>query len=147
MIRPFILAYLITVCVAFTGCQSYSSGLVQTAARSDEAVVFSNLRSIMTAQNAYNLSTGNYGTFDQLTEGGYLDARFKGEKPVLNEYVYSITTITKTAENPLASYSISADPARTGDRTGRHFFMDSTSTDIHVNNTQPATPRDEVIKP
>ena len=140
MIRKFIFA-LVTVGFTVTGCQTYNTGLVQTAARGDEAVVFSNLRSIMRAQSAYNLSTGSYGTFDQLTDGGYLDTRFKGEKPVVSEYAYTITV------NSGSSYSVNADPGRTGDRGGRHFYVDSTSNEIHVNNTQSATAADETLKP
>jgi hypothetical protein len=141
------LALTLLACVASCGCQNYSSGLVQTAARSDEAVVLSNLKAIMTAQQTYNVSSGSYGNFNQLTDGGYIDARFKGEKPVLNEYVYTITVVEKTPDNATPSYSVYADPARLGDRAGRHYFIDSNSTDIHVNNTQPATAADETIKP
>lgn len=133
-------AVVVFFCLTLAGCQSYTSGLVKTAARADEAVVLSNLRSIMQAENAYNLSTGGYGTFEQLTSGGYLDARFKGERPSLSEYSY---TIAVTA----ASYNCNADPERTGDRAGRHYYVDSTGNDIHVNATQPATAADEVIKP
>src|ERR1043165_7261545 len=60
-------ALIILLGVIFAGCQTYTSGLVQTAGRADEAVVLSNLRSIMTAENAYNVSNGSYGTFEQLT--------------------------------------------------------------------------------
>jgi Tfp pilus assembly protein PilE len=121
--------------------------LVQSAARSDEAVVFSNLKSIMTAQQTYNVSNGSYGTFNQLADGGFIDARFKGEKPIVNEYAYTITVVEKTPENATPSYSVNADPARTGDRSGRHFYIDSTSTDIHVNNSRTATAGDETLKP
>jgi Tfp pilus assembly protein PilE len=147
MLRKSILALTCLACLTACGCQNYSSGLVQTAARSDEAVVLSNLKAIMTAQQTYSVSNGSYGNFNQLTDGGFIDARFKGEKPVLNEYAYTITVVEKTPENPTPSYSVNADPARTGDRAGRHYFIDSNSTDIHVNNTQSATAADETIKP
>ncbi|HEY6045306.1 MAG TPA: hypothetical protein VIU65_01815 [Pyrinomonadaceae bacterium] len=147
MLRRFTFVLLFVACCLLFGCQNYSSGLVQSAARADEAVVFSNLRSIMKAQQAYNISTGSYGTFTQLTDGAYLDSRFKGEQPVLNEYQFTITVKDKGPDNPLGSYSVNADPARSGDRAGRHFYTDSNSSEIHVNNTQAATASDEVISP
>src|ERR1043165_3512132 len=55
-------ALLVLICVALIGCQKYTSGLVQTAGRADEAVVLSNLRSIMAAENAYNLAMGDSWT-------------------------------------------------------------------------------------
>lgn len=134
-------------CVVFAGCQKYTSGLVQSAGRADEAVALSNLRSIILAENAYNVSTGSYGTFEQLTNGGFLDARFKGERPSLSQYSYTITIPEKSADAATASYSCNADPQGTGDRAGRHFYVDSTSNDIHVNPTQPAAATDEIIKP
>lgn len=143
---PTVVLVLVTS-LSLLGCQKYSSGLVQSAGRADEAVVLSNLRSIIVAENAYNLSTGSYGTFEQLTDGRFLDARFKGERPSLNEYSYTIT-LPELAPNAAAtSYSCNADPERTGDRAGRHYYIDSTSSDIHVNATQPASAKDEIIKP
>jgi Tfp pilus assembly protein PilE len=133
--------------VVYAGCQSYTSGVVQTAARADEAVVLSNLRSIMTAENAYNINNGSYGTFEQLTDGGFLDARFKGNRPSLSQYSYTMTVNEKSADASTASYSCNADPERTGDRAGRHFYIDSNSNNVHVNATQPASATDEIFKP
>jgi hypothetical protein len=146
MFRLFTLALILLACFTAFGCQKYTSGLVDSAARGDEAIVFSNLRSIMLAQSAYNLSTASYGTFPQLTDGGYLDARFKGEKPSVKGYAYTIT-VTEKLPAGAASYTCTADPERTGDRGGRHFYIDSNSNDIRVNATQPATAADEIIKP
>jgi hypothetical protein len=147
MFRCFTVVLVLLVCVALSACQKYTSGLIEGAARGDEAVVLSTLRSIMLAQSAYNQSTGSYGTFQQLTDGGYLDARFKGDNPVVKEYKYTMTVTEKTPDAVVASYTCNADPERTGDRAGRHFLIDSNSTDIHVNPTQPATATDEIIKP
>lgn len=140
-------ALIVLFCVALAGCQTYTSGLVKTAARADEAVVLSNLRGIMLAENAYNLNNGSYGTFDQLTNGGFLDARFKGERPSLSQYSYTITIPEKSPDAATAFYSCNADPERAGDRAGRHFYIDSSSNLIHVNVTQPASATDEIIKP
>jgi len=147
MFRTQNLTLILLLCLIFPGCQTYTSGLVKTAGRADEAVVLSNLRSIMLAQNAYNLSNGGYGTFEQLASGGFLDARFKGERPSLSQYSYTMTVTEKSADAATASYSCNADPERTGDRAGRHFYIDSTSDVIHANPTQPASATDEIIKP
>jgi len=117
MFRYFTVVLALLACVALSGCQKHTSGLIEGAARGDEAVVFSNLRSIMLAQNAHNLSTGSYGTFQQLTDGGYLDARFKGDNPVVKEYKYTMTVTEKTPDTVVASYTCNADPERTGDLT------------------------------
>ena len=147
MFRTQNLTLIVLLCLIFTGCQTYTSGLVKTAGRADEAVVLSNLRSIIVAENAYNVSNGSYGTFEQLTSGGYLDARFKGDRPSLNEYSYTIAVSEKSPSTGVASFTCNADPERSGDRAGRHFYIDSTSNDIHVNPTQPASATDEIIKP
>jgi hypothetical protein len=147
MFRYFTVVLLLLACVPLAGCQKYTSGLTQGAARSDEAVVYSNFRSIMLAQSAYHVSTGSYGTFQQLIDGGYLDARFKGDNPVVQEYKYTMTVTEKSPDEPVASFTCNADPERTGDRAGKHFFIDSNSNDVHVNATQPAIATDEIIKP
>lgn len=146
MLRSLKPALIVLFCVSLSGCQKYTSGLVQSAGRADEAVVLSNLRAIIVAENAYNLSAGGYGAFEQLTNGGFLDARFKGDRPSLNQYSYTITLTESSANAGATSYSCNADPERTGDRAGRHFYIDSSSNDIHVNATQPATATDEIIK-
>src|SRR2546423_6133988 len=85
------------LCLAVFGCQTYTSGLVKSGARSDEAVVLSNLRTIMAAHSSYHLSTSSFGTFEQLTDGGYLNSGFKAQKPALSDYGY---TMTVAAQNP-----------------------------------------------
>jgi len=147
MLRSLKPALILLLCLIFPGCQTYTSGLVKTAGRADEAVVLSNLRSIIVAENAYNVSNGSYGTFEQLTSGGFLDARFKGDRPSINEYSYTIAVSEKSPSTGMASFTCNADPERSGDRAGRHFYIDSTSNDIHVNATQPASATDEIIKP
>ena len=147
MVKFFTIALVLVTSFSLLSCQKYTSGVVQTAARADEAVALSNLRSIMVAENAYNVSAGSYGTFEQLTSGGYLDARFKGERPSLSGFSYTITVPEKSENAGTASYTCNADPERTGDRAGRHYYVDSTSNDIHVNATRPASATDETIKP
>ena len=122
------------------GCKTYTSNVQKTQARADEASVVSSLRTINLAQQGHALTNGgNYATFVQLAENGYLDSRFATETPELHGYVMTMTVGDKT-------FSCNADPTLSGDLKGRHFYLDSTSSLIRVNATQPATAKDEVVK-
>lgn len=121
-------------------CQTYPTGMQQSVARAGETAAIAAMKSISTAQQAYALNNGgNYGTFQQLCEAGFLDARFNSSKPQVQDYVL-------TMEASGASYSVNADPQRVGEAAGRHLFMNSTSPEIHVNNTQPASASDPVMQ-
>lgn len=135
--------FLLLLCA---GCEQYSTGIQQTVARADETVVISALRTVAVAQRAYSVSNeGNFGTFEQLVEGGYLDQRFNSAKPMLKDYSLSMAVTPKSSSQPDGFYSCSADPQGTGEAAGRHYYIDSTSTDIHVNAKEPATAKDETV--
>jgi Tfp pilus assembly protein PilE len=143
--RAKVLAGLLVLLV-LGGCRTYTTGLQQSVERADEAVAMSAMRSIALAQRAYSLSNGGeYGTLAQLTEGGYLDARYKSDNAV-KDYVLTLKVTPKAADSPEGSYTCNADPSTTGAMAGRHFYIDSTSLDIHVNATQPASASDPAIQ-
>lgn len=145
MQRFVVLALAVFMGVVALACQSYSTGLQQGLARADEAAATGALRTIAMAQQSYSVSNnGNYGTFQQLAADGYLDARFNSEKPVLPDYVLTIETGTGAA-GPF--YKCHAEPTQTGQQAGRHFYLDSTSPAIHVNETQAASATDPVVQP
>jgi hypothetical protein len=122
------------------GCQSHTTQIQKTQARADEASVVAALRTVGLAQQGYAVTNeGNFGTFLQLTEGGYLDARFASEHPELHGYVLNMTVEDKT-------FKCNADPNASGDLKGRHFYLDSTSTLVRVNPTHPASASDEIVK-
>ena len=74
------LALTVFMGAAALSCQSYSTGLQQSLARADEAVATAALRAVAMAQQAYAVSNnGNYASFKQLAEGGYLDSRFNSD--------------------------------------------------------------------
>lgn len=144
MRRIAILNFIVVTAFASLACGGYSTGLQQTVARADETTVVAALRAISIAQQTYSLSNGgNYGTLDQLREGGYLDDRFKSQDGGLKNYKLTLDAKPQSAEAP-PSFSCNADPINTGPQAGRHFYMDSTSEAIHVNATQPATATDPV---
>lgn len=147
MYRVLILAIFILACLPSSSCQSYTTTLTESPGRVDEGVTISTLRSIATAQTSYSVGNdGNYGTFTELSEGGFLDSRFNSQQPVLNGYVLTMTTSEKSADG--ASYSCNADPENTpANARGRHFYIDSASGIIHVNPTQQASANDPAFQP
>jgi Tfp pilus assembly protein PilE len=143
MTRRFTLLFLIVVFL--NGCQNYTSGLQQSLARADETAALTTLRAIALAERTYSLTnSGEYGTLNQLVDGGFLEPRYAGEKAV-KDYLITLTVIPKAPGAPEGSYSCNADPERAGERAGRHMYIDSTSAGIHVNDTQPATASDKVM--
>jgi len=141
MIRLLSFVCLLIVFVFLISCQTYSTGLQQSVARADETSAIAALKTISTAQQTYAVSNGgSFGTFQQLCEAGYLDQRFNSNTPQVKDYVLSM-------EVSANSYSLNADPARSGEQAGRHFYLDSSSPLIRVNPTQPATATDPLMQP
>ena len=144
MLRLALLASIVLVCLASLSCQNYSTGLQKAVARADETAATGALRTIAVAQQTYSISNGgNYGTFPQLAAGGYLDGRFNYDKPALKDYVLTME-VSSGHESPF--YTCNADPAGDGPQ-GRHFYMDSRSSALHVNPTQPASAGDPIVQP
>jgi hypothetical protein len=144
MLQRLSLVLLIVFSFAHTNCQNYTSGLQQTVARADETVAIAALRSISVAQQAYTVSnSGEYATLQQLAEGGFLDARMASDKPV-KDYRLTLKVTPKTADSA-AAFSCNADPIPTA-TGGKHYYIDSTSNLIHVNETQPASAADNSIQ-
>jgi hypothetical protein len=131
--------------VLLTSCQTYNTGLQQSLARADEAAALTTLRAISVAQRAYSLTnSGEYGTLQQLSDGGFLDSRYARGTPI-KDYVLTVNVTPKVPGAPEGSYTCNADPELKGDRAGRHYYIDSSSTNIHVNDTQPATAADKTL--
>ena len=143
--RRFTTLALITLsAVGLLSCQSYSTGLQRSVAHADETTAVAALHAIAVAQQTYSLSNGgNYGSMEQLREGGYLDVRFNSTNGGVKDYSLTIDTKPQSGGVP-ASYSCNADPTNTGQEAGRHFYIDSASAAIHVNANQPASAADPV---
>ena len=136
---------LLLICLATFSCKEYSTGLQQSSSRADEASAIATLRTIAQAQTTYSISnSGHYATFEQLSEGGLLDSRFNHSNPEYHGYVFTLQTNSPSGEPGF--YSCNADPAATSPHGGRHFYIDSSSTDIRVNPTQPATDKDAILR-
>jgi Tfp pilus assembly protein PilE len=144
MFRFAVVALTILICIASLSCQSYSTGLQQSVARADETAAKAALHTIAVAQQTYSVSNGgDFGTFQQLCEAGYLDARFNSSQPVVKDYVLTME-VGRESEGPF--YNCHADPVGTSAQTGRHFYVDA-STVLRVNPSQPATASDPVYQP
>ncbi len=70
---------------------------------------------------------GRFANFDQLVEVAGLDEAYRGERPVVNGYVFTMTIEDPSSSRP-GSYSINADPQVPEGITAtgkRHFYTDS----------------------
>ena len=132
-------------CLIFAGCQKHTEALETGVAGADETSAIGALRAILLAERTYSLSnSGEFGTLQQLVDGGFLDSRFSG-RPA-RDYIITLNVVAKEGGAPEGSFSCNADPDPTLQRMGRHFFINSTSTTIHVNNSQPATESDPLLQ-
>ena len=122
----------------------------QASVRSaNEAAALSHLQRIATQQITYynTKNRAGYGTFDQLVDGGYLDARFKGDTPVVDGYVFTLTITPKSTSQPPA-FGVNANPQKpTGlTATGSQFFyIGSDSGTPRANGEKPATAEDAPV--
>ena len=138
-------ALLVVLCFSFLGCSSYTTELQKGVGGADETAAIAALRAVALAQRTYSLTNnGEYGTFPQLVQGGFLDERYAKEKGI-RDYVLTLNVTPKSDGAPEGSYTCNADP-EVGVKGGRHLYIDSTSSGIHVNETQPATAADKVMQ-
>lgn len=91
---------------------------------------------------------GNFATFDELILKVSLDDKFKGERPVVNGYIFTMNVVPGSASTP-PSYSVNADPqvAEGITATGtRHFYTDSSLSSIKgTDENRPAKVDDPAI--
>ena len=114
----------------------------------NESAALTNLDNIQAAQQLYFEAHGQYGTFRQLIDSGIFQAEVSGDPPAASGYVFTVRVQPKT-DTPPASYSVNADPVRSGgrDATGRrHFFVSSEVIGVRYNESRPAT-RDDRPRP
>lgn len=146
MHRLFIFLLLVPLSLVTFSCKKYSSGLEKSVSRADETSAIATLRTIAQAEMTYSTTNpGHYASFEQLVEAGLLDSRFNHSSPEYHGYVFTLN-IDPSDLDP-GSYSCNADPAVTSPHGGRHFYIDSTSQDVKMNPTQPATKKDELLRP
>lgn len=146
MLRLTNTALLFVVLGLTVSCQTYTQSLEKSVDRADEIGAIAMLRAIAVAQRTYSLSNnGEFGTLQQLADGGFLDARYVSGKPV-RDYVITLKVTAKEDRMPEGSFTVNADPEKPAERFGRHLYLDSTSSIIHFNLKEPATASDPAIE-
>jgi Tfp pilus assembly protein PilE len=115
--------------------------------RANETAAVSTLNTIAVEERTHLRAHDSYATFDQLIEDGALDKRFVGASPVVEGYAFTLS-VTPKSGSASPAFSVNADPQQSEGfkATGRrHFYLDSTSTEIHYNEENPATGDDPVL--
>ena len=98
--------------------------LSESVRKANEAAAVGTLNSIRVAQAKYVIDhKGQYGTFRQLFEEGYLDKRFNYDQPHNRGYVFVINPVPKS-EKKAATLSVNANPEQSEGigATGRNFY-------------------------
>ncbi len=91
---------------------------------------------------------GKFAKFDELINSVGLDEKYKGEQPVVNGYIFTMT-VTESSSNKPSFYSVTADP-QVPDGPGatgkRHFYTDSNIGSIKsTDENRPAKADDPSI--
>src|SRR6266480_1304058 len=109
----------------------------------NEAATQQNIKTIAAVQiQYYNTHARTFGTFEQMVKEQMLTSKFAGNPPSPDGYVFTLKVTPQTAGSP-TSYTLNADPQTDGSGTN-HFYIDTSDSSIHVNQTQPAGPGDPV---
>ena len=94
----------------------------------NESAAAQSINQLRTFQSQYaGKNRGKFASFDTLITAVGLDEKFKGERPVVNGYIFTMTVEEPSGSKP-ASYSVTADPqvSEGVSATGtRHFYTDS----------------------
>ena len=116
----------------------------------NETTAVQTIQTMKTLQTSYaSRHQGKFAAnFDELIKSVQLDEKFKGERPVVNGYVFSMTVEEPSPTRP-AFYSVNADPqvSEGVQSTGtRHFYFDSTlGTTKSTEENRPAKADDPSI--
>jgi hypothetical protein len=135
---------LVLIPLAWLALRMYQDTLQRRVVAANEAAALYNLELIAAGERIHLDTYGEYATLRQLTETGILQTTFGGDPPASGGYVYTVRLTPKT-EAAAPTYSVNADPARSGgrDATGRrHFFISSEVIGIRYNEERPATAAD-----
>jgi len=115
--------------------------------KANEAAAVATLNAIRVAEAKYVIDhKGQYATFPQLFEQGYLDKRMNYDQPHDRGYVFVIT-LTAKSENTVATFSVRANPEQSQGlgATGRNFYYMDPESGICFSNTGPASAADETL--
>ncbi len=120
------------------------SGWKAATRAGNEAATIQNLKTIAAAETQYfNAHNRSFGSFAQLLSENLLSAKFAGDPVNADGYVLVLSLTPRTAKLD-SSFAVAADPQSSSSGT-KHFYLDSGSGQIHVNNDGPAGPDDPLL--
>lgn len=115
--------------------------------KANEAAAVATLNALRVAEAKYVIDhKGQYGTFRQLFEEGYVDKRFNSDKPHERGYVFVIT-LTAKSEDKAATFSVNANPEQSQGigATGKNFYYVDPESGICFSSAGPASAADETL--
>lgn len=115
--------------------------------KANETAAVGTLNAIRVAQAKYVIDhKGQYGTFRELFEEGYLDKRFNYDQPHERGYVFVITLIPKS-EGKAATFKVNANPEQSEGigATGKNFYYVDPESGICFSKVGPATAADDTL--
>jgi prepilin-type N-terminal cleavage/methylation domain-containing protein len=115
--------------------------------KANEASAVATLNAVRIAQAKYVVDhKGQYGTFRELFEEGYLDKRFNYDTPHNRGYVFVLSLVPKSAEKA-PSFSLNANPEQSEGigATGKNFYYIDPESGICFSKVGPATAADETL--
>ena len=115
--------------------------------KANEASAVATLNAVRIAQAKYVVDhKGQYGTFRELFEEGYLDKRFNYDTPHNRGYVFVLSLVPKSAEKS-PSFSLNANPEQSEGigATGKNFYYIDPESGICFSKVGPATAADETL--
>ena len=115
--------------------------------KANEAAAVGTLNSIRVAQAKYVIDhKGQYGTFRELFEEGYLDKRFNHDQPHERGYIFAITLVPKS-EDKAGTFRVNANPEQSQGigATGKNFFYMDAESGICFSKLGPATADDDTL--
>lgn len=115
----------------------------------NEAAAIKSMRTVAEQQMLYYNSKQRttFGTFEELRRENLLDNRYDGATPVVEGYIFTLRVIPRSTTQQ-AGYTLNADPqiSEGVSATGKnHFYLDSDTNTIRVNESAPATVSDPSI--
>ncbi|HEX8337392.1 MAG TPA: hypothetical protein VF621_11725 [Pyrinomonadaceae bacterium] len=134
----------VLVALGWLALRMWGDTIQRRVIAANESATLTYLEGIQAAEDIYFRANGQYGTIQQLIDAGF-QPDVGGDPHVAHGYVLTVRVQPRTDAQP-STYSINADPARSGgrDATGRrHFFVSSEVTGIRFNESRPATGGDK----
>ena len=117
--------------------QAFKVWAVATRA-GNEAATIQSLKTVAAVESQYFYGHHRtFGTVQQLVQEQMLSSKFNGNP--IDGYVLTLTVTSEPA-----AYELAADPASKSEGT-KHFYLDSVSRQIHVNQANPAGPNDPIL--